>query len=395
MRVLYCTPLAHETGHMPWAASHEPQHIPEDVTLLTFCGIRPGCDSAVPELHVVNGTTWLNITNKLRKYFIGQWIMRVMDEWGTVWKAARIGKNYDYIFLRDGEPFPFMPHVASLLFPHRKWIVSLTGGNFTTINSTRNYGRHKLLPKIYCILVNNRFWHLFYWLGHKLSKFQYIVQDKQTKAYYDKIFPGRLHEIHLGIEQYQPISKVSARNILGIPQDKLVLLVFGVTHTGKKNEMVFKAVKENPDTYLIHAGASYQSLGNFPKDLVKKYGIEGRSFIDDSFIPESKKPLYFGAADFVVCSYAKSFSSTSSVLWQACGYDRPVISSDANVLGELVREYKLGLLFEAENQASLETTIKQAVTLKNSFKGCGDRFVNTFTMATWGKKVNDLYRLLE
>jgi len=390
MKVLYVCPLAHETGHMPWAAAHEPQHIPGDVTLLTFCGIREGCDAGVPARQYLNSNRWLKLTGRLRRYFLGQWVMRVLDEWGTIWEAAKLGNGYDYIFLRDGEPFPFMPHLASLFFPGRKWIVSLTGGNFTTINSTRNYGRHKLLPIIYCMLVNNRGWHIVYKLGHKIADFQYIVQDRQTKAYYEKIFPGRLHEIPLGVEQEQTISKQEARAQLGIPQDKLVLLVFGVTHTGKRNELVFQAVANNPNTFLIHAGASYQSLGSFPKDLAAKYHVEERSYIDDSFIPDSKKPLYFGAADYVVCSYAKSFSSTSSMLWQAASFNRPVISSNANVLGELVRTYKLGLLFEAEQLEDFERSIQLAEKMKDSYNGNGVDFIKAFSMEAWGRKVNDL-----
>ncbi len=390
MKVLYVCPLAHETGHMPWAASHEPQYIPGDVTLLTFSGIRPGCDPGVPERRVLNSDKWLKLSARLRRYFLGQWVMRVADEWMTVLEAAKLGKSYDYIFLRDGEPFPFTPHLASIFHPGRKWIVSLTGGNFTTINSTRNYGRHKLLPIIYCALVNNRGWRLVYWLGHKLASFKYIVQDRQTKEHYEKLFPGMITEIPLGVEKGEVMSKEEARKILGIPQDKLVLLIFGVTHTGKRNEMVFEAVRNNPNTYLIHAGASYQSLGNFPGDLAKKYQIEGRSLIDDSFIPENKKPLYFGAADYVVCSYAKSFSSTSSVLWQAASFNRPVISSNANVLGELVRKHNLGVLFEAEHLKDLERAIIMADRMKEAYNGNATKFVKAYSMEAWGRKVNGL-----
>jgi glycosyltransferase involved in cell wall biosynthesis len=388
LKILYVCPLAHETGHMPFEASKEPQWLQADTTLLTFHGIREGCVAHVPELKVINGKRWLGTTRHLRKYYLGQWIMRVMDVWGTVWKAARIGKDYDFILLRDGEPFTFAPHLASFFFPHRNWLVSLTGGNFTTINSTRNYGRHKLLPIIYCALVNNRGWKIVYWLGHRLANFQYFVQDSQTKEWYEKLFKGRVAVVPLGRNSSVCLDKKSARETLNIPQNKLVLLVFGVTHTGKRNELVFKAVADNPNTFLIHAGASYQSLGTFPKELAKKYDVENRCFIDDSFVSEEKKQLYFSACDFVVLSYAKSFSSTSSVLWEACSFNKPVISSDANVLGELVAKYKLGILFKAEDEEDL----KHAIEVAQASNTCYDTttFLNEYSMKKWSEGIKEL-----
>jgi glycosyltransferase involved in cell wall biosynthesis len=100
------------------------------------------------------------------------------------------------------------------------------------------------------------------------------------------------------------------------------------------------------------------SLGGNPADMMIKYGLGKRAKVFDYFIPEDKKPLFFGAADVVVLSYTKVFASTSSMLLEAAKFGIPVIASNNHPLGDDVLRYDLGLCFEAENVDSLINTIQ-------------------------------------
>lgn len=55
-----------------------------------------------------------------------------------------------------------------------------------------------------------------------------------------------------------------------------------------------------------------------------------------------------------------------SMLWEAAGFKTPVIASDSGVLGELVRRYKMGLLFKAQDAASLKGAISHFLGLSQS-----------------------------
>ena len=86
------------------------------------------------------------------------------------------------------------------------------------------------------------------------------------------------------------------------------------------------------------------------------------------------------------------------MLWEAAGYNLPVISSDANTLGEIVKEYNLGLLFEAENSDSLVSSIQQFISISNeeidNIKiGC-ERFINDYSYKTWANNCIEVFREL-
>ena len=392
-KVLYVCPLAHLAGHPPWASMNEPKALADiglDVTLLTFCGIRKGCEALVPETHVIKK----DYLDTLRKYLLLQWVVRIFECGFTLLKAAWLSRHYDIIHLRDGEPFPFIPHLLSVFF-RRKWLVSLTGGIFTVTDSTKTTGRKGLLPLyrlLFNTVINGPQWRLIYVLGHKYSKFRYITQDSQTASHYNHMFKDKIHVVPMGSELKQLMSRVEARKRLGLPLDKTVLLLFGVPHSGKDNEVVFRALKDLPNTTLICAGASYLSVGQSSAYLAKKYDLGSKAKIYDFFIPESEKSMFFGASDWAILSYTKAFSSTSSMLWESCAYQLPVISSDANILSELVRKYDVGLLFEAEDSESLKEIIIQAARVdRTELKANCKKFVQEHSLEKWANRCKEIY----
>jgi len=86
------------------------------------------------------------------------------------------------------------------------------------------------------------------------------------------------------------------------------------------------------------------------------------------------------------------------MVWESAKYHLPVISSNANILGENVIKYKLGLLFKAENVQSLVEAIKLFKRLPNDtiaeFKENGIRFINDYSDVKWAHKCTTVYRRL-
>ena len=402
MKVLFVCPQAHHVGHPPWAASHETEVLAQagnEVTLLTACGIRHGCDCKVPELKVYDPHKHPRFSmwhNKLLEHTLTQWLCRIIEVDLVLDKAMRIRKQYDVIHLRDGEPFIFASHLWGTLLK-TKWLVSLMGGNVTIPASSKKQRSKKLAlyRGVFNFLINNKLWNLAYRAGNRHSQFQYITQDTQTKEHYQPLFGEKITVVPMGsVSEDCRVTQEEARLHLGLPLDKIVLLLFGVPHSGKNHSVVFQAVKEQRDTLLVAAGDHAMSLGESSVALAQKYHLDGQAKIYDYFISEKEKPYYFKAADAVVLSYTRAFSSTSSMLWEACRYQVPVIASNANVLGELVRDNQLGLLFEAENVASLKSSIMNVTALRGNgqfYRDNCQRFAQTNSLEVWAKKVNAIY----
>ena len=77
---------------------------------------------------------------------------------------------------------------------------------------------------------------------------------------------------------------------------------------------------------------------------------------------------YFYAVDAVILSYRKDFKGASGVLSTAAQYNLPVIAADVREIGETVKNYKLGLTFEAENSPSLRKAVLSFLNLNEEAK---------------------------
>lgn len=375
MKILYCCPFAHYSGHHPHAATVEPKMLAEsgtDVAVITFCGITNNPQTSIPHYTVIP-TNWMML-RWLRKNVILRWFLMLSETALTIHKAMRLYRRlkYDVIYLRDGEPYLFTSFLLNFPLRNFRWLISLTSSNLFT-PSPRMFKFYKN-PYIYLYtlalqVVNGRVWKPLYQWGLHRNKHTFVTQNEEASrgynVYQSGIFAGKVTCIPLGTTNSAvPVSKSDARARLGLPQDMLILLSFGAPHSGKDIGTVIKAVTHVPEVFLVHAGTQAFSLGSNPKGLTKEYNLNCRTKIFNYYIREEEKPPFFYAADVLILSYTKVFKSTSSMLWEATRYHLPVISSSANLLGSTVAKYNLGLLFEAENAKSLTEAIQYFRTLK-------------------------------
>src|SRR4030042_3871069 len=210
------------------------------------------------------------------------------------------------------------------------------------------------------------------------------------------VFNGRVECLPVGIsETPKTISKEKARQHLGLPLDKPVLLAFGAFHSGKDLETIFRALKHVPGVYVVHAGSQAFGLGVNFEDIARDYISTDRISIRNYYVPEVEKPYYFFAADAVILSYTRQFLSTSSLLWEACRFGTPVIASDNGQLKELVEKFHPGLLFKTQDAGSLKRAIVKFVNFKAEeieiLKDNCRRFAHEFSFERWTQRYLEIY----
>lgn len=413
MKVLYVCPFAHYSGHHPHVATVEPAYLERaglDVTLLTFSGIINDTKARVRHERVFVGHLKLQrLFIKLRAKTLPRWVLMFMEMSVTLWQAIHMYRKqeYDIIHLRDGEPFFFLSHLLSLPYRNVKWFVSLTAAIiFKPRLAIGDFVKRPFVCLYTVVLysvVNNRIWRLLYRLSMKRNKHMYAPQNniatEKYKQYMGGMFKNVVVCVELGVGNHiDLLDKYESREHLNLPKDDYILLSFGAPNAGKDMGTMFHAVGLCPEAHLVHGGTHTFSLGSNPEELAKKYCLNGKSSIFNYFISEEDKPYFFGAADAIILSYTKAFASTSSMMWEAARYGVPVISSDANSLGRDVKEYGLGLLFEAENPKSLAEAIKRYKTLTpekiQTFKDNCRKFVNDHSDVVWAEKCKKVYERL-
>jgi glycosyltransferase involved in cell wall biosynthesis len=86
------------------------------------------------------------------------------------------------------------------------------------------------------------------------------------------------------------------------------------------------------------------------------------------------------------------------MMWEAARYRLPCISSNANSLGRDVKEYGLGVLFEAEDAESLVNAIQVYKVLPpqviNLYRRNGRKFVESHSDTKWVEKCVGVYERL-
>jgi len=397
MKVVYACPFAHYSGHHPHVATVEPRMLKEngiDAILVTFCGVTNNPDVEVEHYKVI--PNWWAL-DKIRKFAISRWFLMLFETFAILIKALYLyhSKKADAIIVRDGEPFLFTSFLISLPFKNVRWVISLTAANLVAPKASVSQVKSNPFLTIYTLVmnffINNPIWRYLYEYGIKQQKYILCPQNDKTKDEYAEymggVFKDNLQVIEWGVRNnVSLVSKEEARRRLGLPLDAKVLLSFGAPHSGKDTETMFKASAELPDVWLVHGGIQAFSLGTSPETLAKKYNVENCK-VFNNYIPEDEKKYFFCAADAAILSYYKIFKSTSSMLWECSQYQLPVISSDANTLGEKVREWKIGMTFEAENYESLILAINMFYSDKFKFadviKENQKKFIEEFSGVNW------------
>jgi glycosyltransferase involved in cell wall biosynthesis len=388
--------------------SHNPHYVVKEseallqagveVSLCTFQGILDKKEST-DIVHKKVTSTWYGyplglLSRLLRSSTKLRLLAGFLEQSATLLLAVKLRKSlaYDVIYLRDGDPFIFLPILLGLVYRNHKWLVSLLG-----TKSVRSPG------SLYYKFINAGIWKPIYRRSLSRNRFVFICENDDIKKNFevdllDGTLEGLVKVITPGIQVIlSDISQQEARNYLSLPQDKPIFLHFGALHVGKNIEAVITAFKDIENAILVIVGKVTTNSVDLVS-LVNRYGIQDKCVIRDCYISESDKRYYFAAADAIILSYRKSFSQTASQAWEAVGFKLPAIASGSCNLGEMVRDYKIGLVFSAEDVISLKDTLITFIGLshteKQIFKKNCEKLCAEFSIGKWTQEFLEVTKLL-
>lgn len=407
IRILYVCPLAHWAGHQPRAAIKETSALVKagaEVSLCTFRGILDQKEpQTIPHRTVVSNwagfplgmlTHLLRVSLKTKPTKGLAWFLEVA---ATLFLAVRLRKtlSYDVIYLRDGDPFIFIPFVLGLFFKHYRWVISLIGVEM--VISPRS-----LPASLFYKFVNAPIWKPIYRRSVTKNRFVFLCQNKYMKDYFETnflagILSGSIKVAPLGVEKaINYVPQKEARRYLDLPEEKVIFLHFGSLHSTKDIETVLAAIRDVPDVLFVHAGAVTLSVNLI--DSVQRHGLQKRVIIKDYYIPEAEKQHYLSAADAMILSYKRDSLQTTSMLWEAVKFKLPTIASNNGELGELLERYNIGLVFKAEDATSLKEAISHFLIFsqgeRETIKSNCEKFCDEFSLDEWAKNCVEIFREL-
>ena len=156
------------------------------------------------------------------------------------------------------------------------------------------------------------------------------------------------------------MSREEARKILGIPEDKKILLFFGFVREYKGLKHIIKAM---PDILRADSDIQLMVVGEFGDDkadymeLIRKSGAGDSIQVVDGYIPDKEIEKYFAACDLVVLPYESA--TQSGIVQIAYSFEKPVIATDVGGLPEVVLNGKTGYIVPPKNHSELgEAVVK-------------------------------------
>ncbi len=157
-----------------------------------------------------------------------------------------------------------------------------------------------------------------------------------------------------------------ARQKLALPADRRVFLFYG---TGARRKglhlavQAFLALPPDDPAFLFCVGQ--QNPDPPTADGLKTLEAQGRARLINRYVSVAEEKLSFAACDLVLLPYVGHFG-ISAVLSQAMAAGKPVIASDEQLLGRLVREHDAGLLFRSGDADALRQAVQKALTASDA-----------------------------
>jgi len=153
-----------------------------------------------------------------------------------------------------------------------------------------------------------------------------------------------------------PVSQYEARERLGLPHDKQIILFFGFIREYKGLMQLIEAMKSLPDSiHLVIAGEIYGSFDSYDA-AIRDLGLVHRIHKHIRYVSDDETPLFFCSADACVLPYATA--TQSGIVAIAHHFEIPVLATPVGGLPEAVRHGKAGMLFKGINASDISEGIR-------------------------------------
>ena len=188
-------------------------------------------------------------------------------------------------------------------------------------------------------------------------------------------------------------NKYQSRQLLGLKDVESLILFFGQIRPYKGlDELIhaFHEISGRPERDQVHLLIAGKPLGGFSPGHARLMEENNpRIHILDGFIPDTKVPLLFGAADVVALPYRDVLTSGNLML--AAGYGKPVVAPRLPALS-LVDEATLGVSYAPDAPGALAEALMRALDFNQEQRATISISGRKLSSARAWDKVSDTFR---
>lgn len=192
-----------------------------------------------------------------------------------------------------------------------------------------------------------------------------LTHNNFSKNEIQKIIPSKSLNIHIAPHgNYIPFinltsDQILSRQRLGLPENKKIILFFGLIKEVKGLEVLLQAFKKVvdrfPDVVLLVAGKIWKNDFSIYQNIIDKNSLAENCILHTHFISHEDVKYYYCASDLVALPYKKIYQS--GVLMMSLSYERPVLVSDLPPLKEVITDSVNGFTFKSEDRDALSAKL--------------------------------------
>lgn len=155
----------------------------------------------------------------------------------------------------------------------------------------------------------------------------------------------------------EAIPSSEAREKLGLPRDKRLVLFFGFIRDYKGLDTLIRATAHLSDEYcVVIAGEMYGGFAKYDR-MIDEAKVRSRCKLFIRYIDDTEVPAFFSAAEVCVLPYKSA--TQSGIVQIAFNFNVPVIATDVGGLTEMIEENVTGLMLRSQEPQALASLIQK------------------------------------
>ncbi len=191
--------------------------------------------------------------------------------------------------------------------------------------------------------------------------------QRDELADFANVEPTRIHIVPHGPNEYPSAENEEStkkRHTLGIADDVQVALFFGFIRPDKNLDGFLRAVSlaDDPRLHVVIVGQAAAREDRYAeqcRELVNRLDLADRVTFETRYIGDDELPLWFSICDWVVSTYAESFTSMSGVVNVAAYYEKPILATPGASLRELLEKIDLGVVCPGFSDTDIASGIRE------------------------------------
>ncbi len=264
---------------------------------------------------------------------------------------------------------------------------------------------HPSLKSRVCFLCHNVLPHESSPLQRLLTRFAFrhsrffVVHSQQDEQQLTALQKGGsvkrgCHPTYSEFANYETYTSEKSRETLAIPDERKVILFFGLIRGYKGLHVLIDAMQKvvaRLPCHLVIAGEFYDDSQPYLDRILAK-NLDDYVTLVDRYIPNEELAMYFSGAEVVVLPYLSA--TQSGIVQVAFGFETPVITTNVGGLPEAVDHGRTGLVVEPDDAGALADAIVEFFE-----QGYGPRFreeiVNQTERFDWSQELKHIDHFLD